>query len=67
MNHNEVRLKVERDRITALFRNLALAFDKKAEECSDENQEYEDVVVGLVWRAAASSVRRVCDEAAKLS
>jgi hypothetical protein len=61
MNYNEARLRIEQDRILALFRDLALALDKKAEECGDDNDE--DVAVGLAWTAAASSVRRVCDEA----
>lgn len=47
----------ERERILALFAGLAKQMDEKADE--------DDGDVGLVWTAAASSIRRVCDEAAE--
>lgn len=46
--------KAECDRIIQAFQALALQMDQKADE--------DDTETGLVWAAAASCVRRVCNE-----
>lgn len=46
--------KDERERILNAFKSLAAQMDEKADA--------DDTDAGLVWTAAASSVRRVCDE-----
>lgn len=49
--------RIERERICQLFESLASQMDKKADE--------DDTDAGLVWVAAASSIRRVCNESAE--
>jgi hypothetical protein len=46
----------ERARVVGLFKSLAQQMEAKADQ--------DDDIAGLVWAAAASSIRRVCDEAA---
>lgn len=47
--------RLERERILSLFAALAEQMEEKANK--------DDGDVGLVWTAAASCIRRVCDEA----
>ena len=51
---NEAR-RLERERVVAMFSALASQMEVKADQ--------DDGDIGLVWTAAAASVRRVCDEA----
>jgi hypothetical protein len=46
----------ERARVLGLFKALALEMEAKADQ--------DDSINGLIWAVAASSIRRVCDEAA---
>ncbi len=46
----------ERARVVGLFKSLALKMEAKADQ--------DDSIDGLIWAVAASSIRRVCDEAA---
>jgi hypothetical protein len=45
----------ERARVVGLFKSLALEMEAKADQ--------DDSIDGLIWAVAASSIRRVCDEA----
>ena len=47
--------RLERERLLSMFASLAGQMDAKADA--------DDGDVGLVWAAAAASIRRVCDEA----
>lgn len=47
--------RLERERVLSLFASLAEQMDAKADA--------DDSELGLVWTAAAASIRRVCDEA----
>jgi hypothetical protein len=46
--------RLERERVLAMFAALAQQMDEKA--------DVDDSEIGLVWTAAAASIRRVCDE-----
>ena len=47
-------MRLERERVLEMFTALAKQLDEKADA--------DDGEIGLVWTAAAASVRRVCDE-----
>lgn len=54
--------RLERERILCAFENLAKQFEEKANQFEDEySYQFEDNE-SLVWTAAASSLRRVCEE-----
>ena len=52
---------LERQRICKAFQDLAAQMDAKADEDKTEADD-DETEAGLVWVAAAASIRRVCDE-----